>query len=167
MTRKRHTPPPVEVISYQEYIQRFGKKKSRNKYSAIQVEDDGYVFDSKVEHRRYLHLRSLQRLGLIHDLEVHPVYALTGGRTGMVIGRFTPDFRYRDEAGTVCVEDVKGQTARLEMFRLRCKLLWDQEGIMVTVVTEEGRDSWVRKDAFPLPASMRREGRKRRNSGGR
>lgn len=98
--------------------------KRGNKYNARKVQDDGYVFDSAKEHRRYKELVALQRTGAISALVVHPKYTILDGYTrvdGKKIKAVTyiADFEYV-EGGRTITEDVKGvQTA---VFKLKRKL---------------------------------------------
>lgn len=85
----------------------------KRKASSRKVEEDGYVFDSQGEHRRYKHLRLLERAGIISGLKVHPKFVLlppgehngkkTRGRT------WKADFQYvQTGTGLEVVEDYKG-----------------------------------------------------------
>jgi len=70
----------------------------RNKYGAVRTNG----FDSAKEERRYRDLVLLERGGLIHDLECQVPYVLSGKRKAVI------DFRYRDLANNLVLEDVKG-----------------------------------------------------------
>lgn len=94
---------------------------SGNKYGNRKTEVDGIVFDSAAEARRYRELRLMQQAGCITALEVHPQYVLEVNR--VVIGRYRPDFRYREQDGTLMVEDVKSRPTKTEAYRLRKKLM--------------------------------------------
>jgi hypothetical protein len=104
-----------------------------NKYGAKRTTVDGIEFASKAEARRYAELRLLERAGEITGLECHPVYRFAVN--GVKVGRYTPDFRYRDAFGCLVVEDVKGGTAtRTEAYRLRARLMLACHGITVKEV---------------------------------
>ena len=112
-----------------------------NKFHASGVEDDGYRFASKAEHRRYQELRLLERAGEIEDLQVHPFWfllvpVLGTPRSRVVVGRYTADFKYtRLPAEEEVVEDVKGGAAtRTEAYRLRKKMIEATYGIKIVEV---------------------------------
>lgn len=95
---------------------------SGSKYGNKKVTEDGYTFDSKAEYRRYKDLKLMRDAGSITALEVHPRYPLEVN--GVMVSRYTPDFRYREKDGTLMVEDVKGgQATKTEAYRLRKKLM--------------------------------------------
>ena len=92
-------------------------------YILSKVKINGIVFDSKKEAMRYLYLFSLQRKGIIKDLELQkpfvliptqrePEIRLKNGKTrqGRVIEReirYIADFTYTHGTETI-VEDTKG-----------------------------------------------------------
>lgn len=86
---------------------------------------DGITFASAAEAGRYAELALLEAAGTIGGLERQPEYELLppfahkGGRERGI--RYRADFRYRDEAGQVVVEDVKGH--RTAVYKLKRKLL--------------------------------------------
>ena len=73
-------------------------KVKRNKYGAVRTNG----FDSAKEERRYRDLVLMERGGLIHDLECQVPYVLVGKRKAVI------DFRYRDLANNIVLEDAKG-----------------------------------------------------------
>ena len=73
-------------------------KAKRNKYGAVRTNG----FDSAKEERRYRDLVLMERGGLIHDLECQVPYVLVGKRKAVI------DFRYRDLANNIVLEDAKG-----------------------------------------------------------
>lgn len=84
-----------------------------SKYGAIKVTDDNIVFDSKLEHKRYKQLKTLQAAGEIRELEVHKDYVLVDKT--LVRGtweravKHEVDFDYFDvEAKRRVVEEIKG-----------------------------------------------------------
>ena len=84
----------------------------------------GIAFDSGIESQRYLILRAQQDEGGITDLEAHPAFDITP--PGQRRRRYTADFRYRDAAGRLIVEEVKPRAkkawSRRGDFRLRMDL---------------------------------------------
>ena len=91
-----------------------------SKYNARRVKDDGYVFDSQAEHRRYCQLKLLESAGEIQCLAVHPRFELLPKEGKLRAVRYEADFSYT-ENGVLVVEDVKGvQTA---VFRLKMNML--------------------------------------------
>jgi len=58
---------------------------------------------------------------LISDLELHPVYPLMVN--GIKIGRYTADFRYKNQNGKTIIEDVKSKVTRTRDYILRKKIL--------------------------------------------
>jgi hypothetical protein len=101
-----------------------------NKYGNRKTVLDGITFDSVAEARRYQHLRLLERVGEISDLELQPVYVIE--INGKVICRYYADFRYRTNGGETEVEDVKG--VRTDVYRLKKKMVEAQYGIRITEV---------------------------------
>lgn len=99
---------------------------ARNKYGNKKVREDGYTFDSKAEHRRYLELKLLVKAGEITRLKVHPRYCLQTAFTDVEGKRwqaifYEGDFEYIDTStGQHCLEDVKG--CRTAIFNLKNKL---------------------------------------------
>lgn len=81
------------------------------------VECDGHRFPSRHERDRYLHLKLLQKQGLIWGLELQPCYDIVvngeplylspPGTRGRRPLSYRADFRYFDDAG-LHVEDAKG-----------------------------------------------------------
>ena len=112
-----------------------GKRKYLNKPQVI----DGINFASKKEAKRYEELLMLQKIGIIRDLQVHPVFkiAVNGSHVCSYIG----DFMYRQvETGTVVVEDTKGVDrrtgwdTRTETYKLKRKLMKAVHGIEIREV---------------------------------
>ena len=113
--------------------------KRRNKYHAKRVFEDGIMFDSKWEHKRYRELRLLQRAGEITELEVHPSYPIVWPESEMVpfrdefkICTVILDFKYVDGNGKVIVEDTKGM--RTALSNLKLKLVEVAHGIKVDLI---------------------------------
>ncbi len=91
-----------------------------NKYNAKKCEEDGYKFDSLRERKRYQELKVLQKVGIIKELTVHPVYVLEVN--GQPICKMLPDFRYIEE-GKIVIEDVKSIATITDVYKLKKKLL--------------------------------------------
>ena len=102
----------------------------RNKYGAIKVRTDGYLFDSKAEARRYADLKLMQGAGLISGLACHPKYPIVYQGTKVCIVEL--DFEYTDSSGEPVFEDVKG--VYTAMSRLKHKLVKAFYGIDVRIV---------------------------------
>lgn len=118
-----------------------GQSKS-GKMQYTKVVANGIVFDSKVEHDRYLELLVMERAGVIKNLECHPSWELIPsqkipGKRGFRPHKYTADFRYvRD--GKEIVEDVKSVKSREERdYIINRKLMWMLLGIYVEEVVRE------------------------------
>lgn len=90
-----------------------------NKYHNKKIEVDGIIFDSKKEANRYIELKTLERVGKIHDLQLQvkfrlipPQYASHDGvKKGKCLERgcsYVADFVYY-QYGVKVVEDTKGK----------------------------------------------------------
>ena len=95
-----------------------------SKYGNKKVRIGGYVFDSKKEANRYLHLKARLDAGEISHLEIQPVFKLCG-RDGQPLrydsGRqpkYIADFSYFDGQKRV-VEDVKSPATRTPQYKLK------------------------------------------------
>ncbi len=93
------------------------------KYSAKRTMVDGYLFDSKLEARRYGELKLLMLAGEILWLCVQPVFILEGGVT------YRADFLYRRNDGEVIVEDAKGKD--LQVSRNKRKQVLARYGVEI------------------------------------
>ena len=103
----------------------------RNKYGAKTVLDDGYRFDSQLEHKRYCELKLLLKAGEITELNIHPQYrcAVNGKKICTVI----LDFEYKDAVtGEMHYIDVKGYDTALS--RLKRKLIEAVYGVTVEII---------------------------------
>jgi hypothetical protein len=108
-----------------------------NKFSAKKQEIDGIKFDSKKEACRYLVLKSMQDEGRIECLETQVEFKLidkqkkpSGGWERAAC--YTADFRYRDGAGRIIVEDVKSAPTRKKPdYVLRRKLMLLVHGVEI------------------------------------
>lgn len=107
-------------------------RATSNKYRAKRTEIDGLEFDSKKEARRYGQLKLLEHAGRIKELELKPRYELAVN--GVLIGRYTGDFRYLElvkDAWLLIVEDVKGYSRFARDYPLRKKLMKALHGIEI------------------------------------
>lgn len=90
------------------------------------VEAGGYVFDSRLEARRWQQLRLMEQAGAIRNLQVKPSFMLqpgyrdADGKAQRAV-TWTPDFTYQDGDGGWVAEDVKGGPVT-EVTRLKLKL---------------------------------------------
>ena len=103
----------------------------RNKYGAVKVRMDGYLFDSKAEARHYADLQTLQQAKVISALTVHPKYPIVYDGTKVCIVEL--DFEYYEPAnGKPHYVDVKG--VYTAMSRLKHKLFKAFYGQEVEIV---------------------------------
>lgn len=107
------------------------------KYGNTKVVDKGITFDSKAEHKRWMHLVLLQRAGEIRGLAMQVPFELipaqkrpSGGNERPTV--YLADFVYVDHRGVRVVEDVKGVVT--PEFRLKRKLMLHVHGIEVKEV---------------------------------
>ncbi|WP_245643651.1 DUF1064 domain-containing protein [Roseateles chitosanitabidus] len=123
----------VSLIEMRDNPAQRGKRGQ--KYGNTKVQADGITFDSKAEHRRWCHLRVLERAGEIRDLRLQVPFELipaqvstTGKKQRATV--YLADFVYaRTKDGKVVVEDVKG--AVTPEFRLKRKLMLERHGIEI------------------------------------
>ncbi len=90
------------------------------------VKFDGHEFDSEKEAKRYGELMSMQRTGLISNLQCQVPYTLMDGyiENGKIIGQITyiADFTYTDEfSKKTIIENTKGY--RTEVYKFKKKML--------------------------------------------
>lgn len=74
-------------------------------------------FDSKAEAAHWDRLRVLEKAGTITELRCQVPFTIEV--EGEVIGKYLADFTYRDPAGELVVEDVKGHDTALSRFKRR------------------------------------------------
>lgn len=91
----------------------------RNKFNAKPTSQDGHLFASKAEAKRYGELKLLERAGQIKAITIHPAYTMIVN--GEKIGRYTGDFAYF-EGNKYVVEDVKSWPTKTEAYGIRVKL---------------------------------------------
>jgi hypothetical protein len=96
-----------------------------SKYRNKKVRVDGFLFDSLMEHQRYVQLKLMRDAGVIHDLHVHPVFKLQEKFYSYTQQKYirpityTADFSYNED-GKVVVEDVKG--VKTAVFNLKRRI---------------------------------------------
>ena len=104
----------------------FAKKTAAKYGNKKSVAADGTKFDSRAEHRRWVHLCHLQAGGLISDLRRQVAYELVksvkyhGASRAKPAIRYVADFVYV-EKGVEVIEDVKG--ALTPEFKLKRHLM--------------------------------------------
>ena len=101
-----------------------------SKYHSRPTEMDGVVFHSQREARRYSELKMLERSKIIRDLELQPKFLIT--INGYKICTYIADFRYRDQADRVVVEDSKGFAT--PVYKLKRKLVEAVHGVRIVEV---------------------------------
>lgn len=115
------------------------------KYGNKKIYEDGEVFDSKKEYRRWKELILLVKAGKISKLQRQVKYTLIpsqrepdirgprgGIRPGKLIERevsYIADFVYTDKAGQIVVEDCKG--LRTKEYIIKRKLMLHEYGIRI------------------------------------
>lgn len=111
-------------------------KKRAQKYSNQRITDsDGLKFDSKAEHKYWLHLKLRERAKEIFNLERQVVYVLA--KAVHVAGRNRPPLRYVADmrwnegckSGRLVVADVKG--AVTAEYRIKRHLMASVHGIEI------------------------------------
>lgn len=111
-------------------------KKSAQKYSNHHVVDaDGQKFDSKAEHKYWMHLKLRERAKEIFNLERQVVYVLAPAVA--IAGRKRPPLRYiadmrwneGSKSGKLVVADVKG--AVTPEYRIKRHLMASVHGIEI------------------------------------
>ena len=100
-----------------------------SKYKNIKVKLAGITFDSKKEAVHYAYLKSLEKKGVITDLQLQT--KLDFKIDGKKIFTYKPDFEYNDEFGHHIV-DVKG--VHTPVFKLKKKLIEAQYKIKIEIV---------------------------------
>ena len=105
------------------------KNNKKSKYRNRKVVYRGIKFDSKLELKRYLVLKTLEKTKEIIDLELQPKYLLQDsfkdkdGKLHRAINYFA-DFRYQTLSGKIITEDVKSDiTRRKRTYKNKIKML--------------------------------------------
>ena len=99
----------------------------KSKYKNIKASYDGVKFDSLLEKNRYIVLKNLQKQGLIHSLELQPVFLLQDSfkvlknnkKTTIRKLTYIADFSYI-ENNKFIVEDSKG--FETDIYKLKRKM---------------------------------------------
>ena len=99
------------------------RPKYRNKKERV----GDKVFDSKLEARRYVALKTLEEAGAISALKCQVPFAIE--INGVLVCKYIADFCYTDGTGRHVVEDVKGMPTR--EYKLKKKLMHAVLGIEV------------------------------------
>lgn len=100
-----------------------------SKYKNVKVKLDGITFDSKKEAVHYAYLKSLEKRGVITDLQLQT--KLDFKIDGKKIFTYKPDFEYNDEFGHHII-DVKG--VQTPVFKLKKKLIEAQYKIKIEII---------------------------------
>ena len=100
-----------------------------SKYKNVKVKLDGITFDSKKESVHYAYLKSLEKRGIITDLQLQT--KLDFKIDGKKIFTYKPDFEYNDEFGHHII-DVKG--IQTPVFKLKKKLIEAQHKIKIEII---------------------------------
>ena len=96
------------------------------KYRNIKTEIDGILFDSKKEAKRYTELLIFQKAGAITDLELQPKFEIIINTKK--IATYIADFKYFDVGRFEwIIEDVKSSATKTPVYRLKKKILENQE----------------------------------------
>lgn len=100
---------------------------------------DGHSFPSKLEARRYVELRLLQKGGLVRGLELQKEFRIE--INGVLICKYIADFCFEEKrvGWKQVVEDTKGRVS--EIFTLKKKLMWAVHGVDVRIVVAAGGES--------------------------
>ena len=110
--------------------------QSRNKYHNRKAVVNGELFDSRKEARRWLELKSLEKIKAISDLQRQVKYVLipVQREDGKVIERecsYYADFVYHQN-GKLIVEDAKGM--KTPEYIIKRKLMLSVHGIRIKEV---------------------------------
>ena len=108
------------------------------KYNNTKKTVDGITFDSILEARRYVVLKSRLEAGTISDLRLQPHYTIMDGYkdlSGTYIRpvQYIADFSYINADGKRIVEDTKG--VRTEAYVIKRKLVRDRFGVEIVEIT--------------------------------
>lgn len=112
---------------------------ARSKYRAVKLDTPDGKFDSGLEYKRWLYLKTLEQGKEIANLKRQIPYVLIPsqkGKDGKVLFKeckYVADFEYDDlRTGEHVVEDTKGIV--LPEFRLKQKMMYFFHGIEVKIV---------------------------------
>jgi hypothetical protein len=143
---------PITEADYARLTGKVAPKRSKYHAKQVVVTEDGVLydakaakangivgrrFDSKAEGARYVHLRLLERAGVIRDLECQVKFELHG-KDGSVVTRYFADFVYLEPdpamagAWREIVEDRKGGKATATpVYKLKSKLMRAEYGVEI------------------------------------
>lgn len=125
----------------------FTKPMKRNKFFNKKVRTEVGIFDSEAEYNRYLHLKHLEDIGVISQLQRQVEYEIIPAQyenveiklktktkiKSKIVERpitYKCDFQYLDHNGELVVEDVKSNYTRKETdYILKRKMLLYLKGI--------------------------------------
>jgi hypothetical protein len=116
---------------------KMGAQRIKNKYKNSIVVIDGIRFDSQKEAARWEKLRSLEKIGVINNLQRQVKYILIPSQrdqNGKVIARqcsYYADFVYLQD-GKIVVEDTKG--VKTPEYIIKRKLMLYVHGIKISEV---------------------------------
>lgn len=106
-----------------------------NKYRAKKITVDGIEFDSRKEANRYFELLTMQKAGLIEDLQRQEEFELIPRCGKERPAKYHSDFSYIDCAtGEKVVEDVKSRATKTKDYILRRKIMNWRHGIQIREV---------------------------------
>ena len=124
-----------------------------NKYNARKSEQDGYVFDSKVENEYYNVLLDRIRRGEIRELEVHPKFpfVINGEPLRSHKNRpitYTADFKFWEKQGVnnfvhwqAVVVDVKGMET--DVWRVKWALVKALHPPTIFRIIKKVKGEWI------------------------
>ena len=111
-------------------------RRSKNKYRNNPIVIDGIRFDSTKEGHRWCELQTLQKAGVISELqrqvkfELQPAFYHNGKKIRPI--QYIADFVYNDESKQQIVEDVKG--VKTQEYKLKKKMMQYIYGIDIKEV---------------------------------
>ncbi|KAA0970293.1 DUF1064 domain-containing protein [Aureimonas fodinaquatilis] len=128
----------TSIISETDFRAMTGKPR-RSKYGNVRVEHNGIKFDSKAEYNYFLKLERREEKGEVSNIR-HQVPFVLKGENGQIVAVYNADFVFYDSVtGRERVVDVKGNKGGkgtiTPVFRLKAKLMQDNHGITVEVVS--------------------------------
>lgn len=118
-----------------------GNKRKKSKFGNEKQEEDGHKFDSKKEYKRYVQLKTMQRCGLISNLQHHvryeiaPAVKFPSKKSKSQPRYYEADFVYIDiKTGMTIVEDVKSEATVTQLYLLKKHLMMAVHGIEIQEV---------------------------------
>lgn len=114
------------------------KYSRSNKYNNQKYLVNGIKFDSKLEAKRYLQLKELEKNGTIKDLKrqvpfiIQDEYKRKDGKKIRPI-TYKADFTYINDLNNLVVEDTKGY--RTDVYKLKKKLVEKKYNIIIQEIT--------------------------------